>query len=159
MGVRSVRLSDAARRPTRSPDSDRGTCFAGRTEQEIVSGDPKTKATEFLNAFIDEQRSDELAMYARSGLKQKFERGLVNGPPPLGYQRRYGGPGDPERGQLEAVPRGKATVIAIKELYLSGRYSYADVCMKLNPMRDGEGRPLIGPVAASLSRLRSSATF
>ena len=76
-------------------------------EQELISGDPKTKSTEFIHEFTDEQRSDEQAMFVRSSLRQKFERGKVNGTAPLGFKRRYGPPGDPLRGDLETEPRGR----------------------------------------------------
>lgn len=110
-------------------------------EQRFISGNLRTKTTEFLSEFIDEQRSDEQAMFIRSSLRAKFQRGRVNGSVPLGYQRHYAPPGDPERGRLVVEPRGRDTVRAIYDLYLTGTYSFSAIATRLNAERDDEGRP------------------
>ena len=112
------------------------------TQQRIISGDPKTKSIEFIHEFIDEQRSDEQEMFVRANLRQKWARGLVNGSTPLGLQRTYGAPGDPLRGRLVVEPRGRATVRAIWDLWLTGKHSHAGIATRLNAERDADGQPL-----------------
>ena len=109
------------------------------TEQRWISGDPRTKTAEFIHEFIDEQRSDEQEMFLRRNLKQVWVKGQVNGSPALGYERRYGPPGDPHRGDLIIVPQGRDTVRAIWDLGLTGRYSHVQIATKLNAVRDAEG--------------------
>ena len=111
-------------------------------EQEIISGDPKSKSTEFIHEFADEQRSDEQSMFVRSSLRQKFERGMVNGTAPIGYERLYGPPGDARRGELVTDASGKATVRAIWDLALTGKCSDAVIATRLNAERDADGLPV-----------------
>lgn len=89
-------------------------------QQGIISGNPDHKLQEGLYELIDEQRSDEAGMMIANALRQKHERGGVNGKPPLGYQRHHGRPGDPLNGSLVVDERGASTVRRIFELYLDG---------------------------------------
>ncbi len=81
-------------------------------------------------------------MFIASGLRQKFEKGGVNGVPPLGYGRYHGVPGDPKNGSLIINDQGRRTVRAIVELYLSGQQSAASIAMRLNVHLDEHGQPL-----------------
>lgn len=112
------------------------------TEQGIISGDPRNKLLEGFHELIDEQRSDEQAMFIRSGLRQKFERGLHNGTVPLGYRRYHGTPDDSRHMMLEAVDGEARTVQRLFELYSTGRYSDADVAAALNAQVGDDGNAL-----------------
>ena len=112
------------------------------TEQGIISGDPRTKLHEGFYELIDEQRSDEQSMFIRSGLRQKFERGLHNGSAPLGYRRHYGTPGDPGHMTLQVVDEEARTVRRLFELYRTGRYSDADVAAAVNVEVGDDGHAL-----------------
>ena len=109
------------------------------TDQQLISGNPETKLQEGFHELIDEQRSDEQGRFSSGGLRQKFERGGVNGRPPLGYRRFHGEPGDARNGSLVVDERGKRTVRAIVELYLTGRHSMAEVAVMLNAQADDDG--------------------
>ena len=112
------------------------------TESGLISGDPLTKPTEGLGEIMDEAQSDLQARFITLGLRQKFERGLHNGTAPLGYERRYGTPGDPTNSELVPVARELLTVQRIYELYAAGRFSDLDVALSINAELDEEGRPL-----------------
>jgi DNA invertase Pin-like site-specific DNA recombinase len=70
------------------------------TEQGFASGDPRCKVVEGFNEIMDELYADTQGMFISKGLRQKFERGGVNGLPPLGYSRYHRLPGDPKNGSL-----------------------------------------------------------
>ena len=112
------------------------------TEQGIISGDRRYKAVEGINELMDELYSDTQGMFISRGLRQKFEKGGVNGVPPLGYRRYHDLPGDPKNGSLIIDEQGRRTVRAIVELYLSGQQSAASIVMRLNATLDEHGQPL-----------------
>jgi DNA invertase Pin-like site-specific DNA recombinase len=112
------------------------------TEQGIISGDRRFKVVEGVNELMDELYSDTQGMFISSGLRQKFEKGGVNGVPPLGYRRFHGVPGDPMNGNLIVDERGRRTVRAMVELYLSGQHSVSSIAMRLNADFNEEGQPL-----------------
>ncbi len=112
------------------------------TEQGIISGDPRFKAVEGMNELFDELVSDSISMFVSQGMRQKFERGGVNGKPPLGYKRYHGEPGDPKNGSLIIDEQGRRTVRAVFDLYFTGQHSIASIAMRLNPMLDEEDKPL-----------------
>ena len=112
------------------------------TDQQLISGNPETSLQEGFHELIDEQRSQEQGRFISGGLRQKFERGGVNGKPPLGYRRYHGDPGDPRNGSLVVDAHGKRTVRAIVELYMTGRHSMAELAVILNAQVDEEGEPL-----------------
>ncbi len=112
------------------------------TEQRFISGDPRSKTREAVDEIVDEIHSDSISMFVSQGVRQKFERGGVNGKPPLGYKRYHGEPGDPKNGSLTIDERGRLTVRTIFDLYLTGQHSIASIAMRLNPMLDEEGKPL-----------------
>ena len=112
------------------------------TEQQMISGDPRTKANEGMNAVMDEDHSDTQAMFIMQGLQRKSERGLHNGTAPLGYERHYGPPGDPSNGELVIVPCEAATVRRIFELYATGRYADLEIALAINVEVDADGQPL-----------------
>ena len=112
------------------------------TEQGIISGDPRYKIVEGFNELTDEISSDTQGMFIARGLRQKFEKGGVNGVPPLGYRRYHGLPGDEKNGSLIIDEQGRRTVRAIVELYLSGQQSAASIAMRLNAHLDEHGQPL-----------------
>lgn len=112
------------------------------TEQGIISGDRRYKAVEGINELMDELSSDTQGMFISRGLRQKFEKGGVNGVPPLGYRRYHGLPGDPKNGSLIIDEQGRRTVRAIVELYHIGQQSAASIAMRLNATLDEHGQPL-----------------
>ena len=111
------------------------------TEQQMISGDPRTKSSEGMYAIMDEAQSDTQAMFIKQGLQRKSERGLHNGTAPLGYKRAYGPPGDPSNGELLVVPREAATVGRTYELYATGHYSDLDIALALNAEVGTDGEP------------------
>ena len=132
-------LNEAALWKTRFAEAGVTLVF---TEQQMISGDPRTKSSEGMYAIMDEAQSDTQAMFVRQVLRQKFERGLHNGTAPLGYARRYGPPGDPSNGELVIVPREAATVRRIYELYRTCQCSDLQVALAVNAEVDMDGRPL-----------------
>lgn len=112
------------------------------TEQQMISGDPRTKSSEGMYAIMDEAQSDTQAMFIKQGLRQKFERGLHNGTAPLGYERRYGPPGDPTNGELTWVTSAVATVRRIFAQYRTGQFSDLSLALALNAETGADGAPL-----------------
>ena len=112
------------------------------TQQGIISRDPRHKLIEGFNEIIDEQSSDTQGMLIAGGLRQKFEKGGVNGVPSIGYARYHGEPGDPKNGSLIVDDAKTPTVRAVVERYLTGRYSEAAIAIELSLQVDEEGRPL-----------------
>ena len=100
--------------------------------QGIISGHPRDKLQEGIYEVIDEHRSDELGMMVADACRAKYERGGVNGKPPLGYERYHGEPGDPRNGSLVIDEAGTETVRLIYERYLTGELSYTDIAIGLN---------------------------
>jgi DNA invertase Pin-like site-specific DNA recombinase len=112
------------------------------TEQQMISGDPRTKSSEGMYAIMDEAQSDTQAMFIKQGLRQKFERGLHNGTAPLGYERHYGPPGDPSNSELVIVPREANTVRHIYALHRTTNYSDLEIALAINAEVDADGKPL-----------------
>ena len=111
------------------------------TEQQIISGNPGTNLQEGFHELIDEQRSEEQGRFIAGALRQKFERGGVNGRPPLGYRRFHGELGDPRNGSLVLDKDGQRTVRAIVDLYIGGR-SMTEIAILLNARSDDTGELL-----------------
>ena len=111
------------------------------TAQNLISGDPNRKIEEGLYELMDEQRSDEQAMFVRAGLRQKHERSLHNGSVPLGYERIHAAPSDPQNKQLEVAESEARTVRLIFEMYATGRCSQLEIALALNAAVDAEGNP------------------
>ena len=108
-------------------------------QQGMISGDPRNKVIEGVYEILDENYSDTMSMFIGGGLRQKFERGGVNGVPALGYARYHGDDGDPRNGSLIIDARGRATVRAIVDLYLTGQFSVAGIVQRLGQERDSAG--------------------
>ena len=89
--------------------------------QGIISGHPRDKLQEGIYEVINEHRSDELGMMVADACRAKYERGGVNGKPPLGYQRYHGEPGDPRNGSLVIDEAGAETVRLIYRALPDGR--------------------------------------
>ena len=100
--------------------------------QGIISGHPRDKLQEGIYEVINEHRSDELGMMVADACRAKYERGGVNGKPPLGYERYHGEPGDPRNGSLVLEEAGAETVRLIYQRYLTGEVSYTDIAISLN---------------------------
>jgi DNA invertase Pin-like site-specific DNA recombinase len=111
-------------------------------QQGIISGDPRHKLIEGFNEIVDEQYSDTQGMLIAGGLRQKFEKGGVNGVPSLGYKRFHGDDGDPRNGGLIIDERGKSTVRAVVDRYLTGQHSTASIAVDLGRVRDEHGNPM-----------------
>ena len=132
-------LNEAALWKTRFAETGVTLVF---TEQQMISGDPRTKSSEGMYAIMDEAQSDTQAMFIKQGLRQKFERGLHNGTAPLGYERHYGPPGDPSNGELVIVPSEADSVRRIYELHQTGQYSDLQIALKINAEVGTDSQPL-----------------
>lgn len=124
-------------------------------QQGIISGHPDHKLQEGLYELIDEQRSDEAGMMISNALRQKHERGGVNGTPPLGYRRYHGEPGDPLNGSLVVDERGAQTVRRLFALYLQG-HSIRSLVSAANAegLRTRLGRPFTRGAVEEILRNR-----
>ena len=100
--------------------------------QGIISNHPRYKLAEGMFELMDEQRSDEHGMMIFDTTRSTFERGGVNGKPPLGYRRYHGEPGDPHNGGLITDERGAAAVHCTYRLYLTKQHSYSTIVVALN---------------------------
>ncbi len=112
------------------------------TEQGIISGLPRDKLLEGFHEIIDEQYSDTQAMLISGGLRQKFEKGGVNGVQSLGYRRFHGEEGDPLNGSLIVDEAKRPAVRAVVDRYLTRRYSAAAIALDINLQVDEHGCPL-----------------
>lgn len=125
-------------------------------QQGIISGNPDHKLQEGLYELIDEQRSDEAGMMISNALRQKHERGGVNGKPPLGYHRYHGEPGDPLNGSLAVDKEGAQTVQRLFALYLEG-HSIRSLVSAANAegLRTRLGRPFSRGAVEEILRNRT----
>ena len=109
--------------------------------QGIISGTHEHFVAEGVFEVLDESRSREIGRFVGAGLRQKFEAGLANGVPPLGYQNEPGPAG--RRVRKVPDPRTLPVLRALLGAYATGRYSYRSLARWLNSrgMRTRLGKP------------------
>ena len=108
-------------------------------EQRLISGNSRDRLAEGLYEIFDEQQSETQGMLIGNGLRARFERGIHNGPAPLGYVRHHGEPGDPRNGNL-LLDDAKAPVIEeIFRRYLTGDISIDRLTLQMSTERDDTG--------------------
>ncbi len=110
-------------------------------DTRIISGTERDNLAEGVHELVDDDYSRKLSATIHRAARAKFERGGVNGKPPLGYKRFHGEPGEPQNGSLIIDEKGAATARRIYELYLTGDESYPSIAMTLNCERDPDGSP------------------
>ncbi len=111
-------------------------------DTRIISGTERDNLAEGVHELVDDDYSRKLSATIHRATRAKFERGGVNGKPPLGYKRFHGEPGEQRNGSLIIDEKGATTVRRIYELYLTSDESYPSIAMTLNRERDPDGPPI-----------------
>ena len=109
--------------------------------QGIISGNRNDFINERINETMDEAYSLTLSEHVADGLRQKFEHGLANGVPPLGYKSEKLENGKRERKVPD--PKSMPALLELLRCYASGCYSYQTLADHLNAQgyRNREGEP------------------